>query len=142
MGDQGAGQGRGRERATQALVPGRFRHAIARLEIRVVAPETGHRGNQTLRKFLNAGIVFLQEPVVPVPRHGHLIVTRGEFLFPSGERLIRLQAGVPAGVRHKAFEQVRQADAAGTLAKTGWSATVSLEEGLSRTVEWYRTHSA
>ena len=40
------------------------------------------------------------------------------------------------------FEQVRQADAAGTLAETGWSATVSLEEGLSRTVEWYRTHSA
>ena len=36
------------------------------------------------------------------------------------------------------FEQVRVADIADTYAKLGWKASVSLEEGLQQTVEWYR----
>jgi nucleoside-diphosphate-sugar epimerase len=36
------------------------------------------------------------------------------------------------------FEQVRLADTAGALAKIGWKATMSLEQGLQQTVDWYR----
>jgi nucleoside-diphosphate-sugar epimerase len=35
-------------------------------------------------------------------------------------------------------EPVRAADAEATRAALGWSATTSLEDGLARTVEWYR----
>lgn len=36
------------------------------------------------------------------------------------------------------LEQVRRAAAEATAARTGWKAEVSLEEGVRRTVEWYR----
>jgi UDP-glucose 4-epimerase len=45
-------------------------------------------------------------------------------------------------VEERPFEQERVADVTRTLALTGWQGpTVSLEEGLSRTVEWYAAHS-
>lgn len=37
------------------------------------------------------------------------------------------------------MEQVRTADSATTLEKMGWQATTSLDAGLERTVEWYRS---
>ena len=36
------------------------------------------------------------------------------------------------------FEQGRLADTVGALAKIGWKATTSLEQGLQQTVDWYR----
>lgn len=39
-------------------------------------------------------------------------------------------------------EQVRVANTADAVALLGWSATVPLEDGLARTVEWFRTHAA
>jgi nucleoside-diphosphate-sugar epimerase len=38
------------------------------------------------------------------------------------------------------LEQARKADASHTYEKIGWKTVVPLEEGLARTVEWYRTH--
>lgn len=38
------------------------------------------------------------------------------------------------------MEQVRAADIAGACAKLGWHPRTSLEEGLEKTVEWYRKH--
>lgn len=38
----------------------------------------------------------------------------------------------------RAFEQVRVADIASTYNKVGWKPIISLEEGLARTVRWYR----
>jgi nucleoside-diphosphate-sugar epimerase len=40
------------------------------------------------------------------------------------------------------FEQVRVADAATTATSLGWRPATSLEEGLSRTVDWYRERLA
>jgi nucleoside-diphosphate-sugar epimerase len=36
------------------------------------------------------------------------------------------------------FEQVRRADAEATAALIGWRARIGLEEGLRRTLEWFR----
>jgi nucleoside-diphosphate-sugar epimerase len=38
----------------------------------------------------------------------------------------------------RSFEQIRVADPARSYALIGWKATTSLEEGLKRTVDWYR----
>lgn len=59
----------------------------------------------------------------------------------------RLGALVGAGVEarfgavpDRALEQVRTARVAETEAKTGWRPRVGLDEGLRRTVAWYRQH--
>jgi nucleoside-diphosphate-sugar epimerase len=38
------------------------------------------------------------------------------------------------------MEQVRMADVVATQRAMGWSPQVSLDEGLARTVDWYRRH--
>jgi nucleoside-diphosphate-sugar epimerase len=38
------------------------------------------------------------------------------------------------------FEVERRADADATRNRLGWQAEISLEDGLQRTVEWYRVH--
>jgi UDP-glucose 4-epimerase len=58
------------------------------------------------------------------------------------ERLVQMiDPGVGArfgAIPDRPLEQERIADVASTTARTGWSPCVSLEDGLSRTVEWYR----
>jgi UDP-glucose 4-epimerase len=54
-------------------------------------------------------------------------------------RLINPGAQVEFGTSSVRNEQVRCADAAATYALTGWRATVSLDDGLKRTVEAYAT---
>jgi len=39
------------------------------------------------------------------------------------------------------MEQVRAAKTAHTAAKIGWKAGTSLEAGIKKTIEWYRTFS-
>ena len=62
------------------------------------------------------------------------------------ERIARLVGtGITPGfgaVPERPMEQVRVANVAETAACLGWQARTSLEEGLSRTVEWYRRHDA
>ncbi len=54
------------------------------------------------------------------------------------QSLINPGALVEFGVStERAFEQVRCADSATTYALTGWRPTISLDEGLTRTVEFY-----
>jgi UDP-glucose 4-epimerase len=58
-------------------------------------------------------------------------------------RMIRPDAALEFGaVPDRPLEQVRKADAARTRAALGWRAATSLEEGLTRTVEWYRRQVA
>ena len=59
----------------------------------------------------------------------------------------RIEALVGAGVSasfgtlpDRPHEPVRMADTAGSLLKLGWRPVVTLEEGLARTVAWYREH--
>jgi nucleoside-diphosphate-sugar epimerase len=72
---------------------------------------------------------------------GELVTVRGVV-----ERIARLVGtGITPGfgaVPARAFEQVRVADVAETAACLGWRARTPLEEGLARTVDWYRRHGA
>jgi UDP-glucose 4-epimerase len=58
------------------------------------------------------------------------------------EEIARI-VGAPVAFRRdpadRPLETVRVADVEGTAAALGWSARVQLEEGLRRTVEWYRS---
>ena len=45
-------------------------------------------------------------------------------------------------VEDRRFEQVRVADTQATAASLGWRPVTSLEDGLSRTVDWYRQRLA
>jgi UDP-glucose 4-epimerase len=40
----------------------------------------------------------------------------------------------------RSFEQIRKADVAKSKASMGWTPTTSLQEGLRRTVDWYKSH--
>lgn len=59
------------------------------------------------------------------------------------ERLHSLIGG-PAprfgAIADRPFERVRAANLAATEATTGWRPRLSLDDGLARTVDWYRTH--
>ena len=44
-------------------------------------------------------------------------------------------------VADRPFTEGRAADAMATAASLGWQATTTLERGLERTVDWYRTHA-
>jgi UDP-glucose 4-epimerase len=62
------------------------------------------------------------------------------------ERIARLvETGITPGfgaVPERPLEQVRVANVAETAACLGWRARTPLEEGLARTVDWYRRHGA
>jgi len=45
-------------------------------------------------------------------------------------------------LKDRPSEQVRVADTADAYAKLGWKAVTSLDEGLARTVAWYRQQLA
>lgn len=45
-------------------------------------------------------------------------------------------------VPERPFEQERVADVATSAAAIGWQPRVTLDQGLQRTIEWYRTHHA
>jgi nucleoside-diphosphate-sugar epimerase len=44
-------------------------------------------------------------------------------------------------VPDRAFESWRLADAAATRSRIGWSASTSIEDGLRRTIDWYRAEA-
>jgi UDP-glucose 4-epimerase len=71
---------------------------------------------------------------------------RAETVRTVVERLFALAApgAVPTfgGLAERPDEQVRVADVAATEAVLGWSPKIELEEGLRRTVAWYREHPA
>jgi len=62
------------------------------------------------------------------------------------ERLVALTESRAApefgALPERPFEQVRQADTAATEAATGWRPLVPIDEGLRRTIAWYRAHPA
>ena len=62
------------------------------------------------------------------------------------ERLVRLtgSSAKPAfgALPDRPFEVERAAEVHATYARLGWTAEVSLDEGLRRTVDWYRDHSS
>jgi nucleoside-diphosphate-sugar epimerase len=43
-------------------------------------------------------------------------------------------------VGDRPMEQVRRADAASSFERMGWRPRIELRDGLSRTIEWYRSH--
>ena len=45
-------------------------------------------------------------------------------------------------LRERPFEQVREADVAAMRAATGWAPAIPLEDGLSRTIEWFRAEAS
>jgi len=59
------------------------------------------------------------------------------------EQLVRLTGSteqpVFGAVSERKMEQSRRANVEETFAATGWRPQVSLEEGLGRTISWYRT---
>lgn len=71
---------------------------------------------------------------------------RMETLRSVIERLVQMidPAVVPAfgSVADRPFTDGRAADAAATEKVIGWRATTSLEQGLQRTIDWYRRHTA
>jgi nucleoside-diphosphate-sugar epimerase len=80
-------------------------------------------------------------------------VEGGEFDLGSGtlvpvraviEKLLQL-AGSSVAIEFAAlsdrpFEVERRADTAATFARLGWKAQIPLEEGLTRTLAWFRAH--
>lgn len=58
-------------------------------------------------------------------------------------RIIEAEDSISFGaVPDRAMETVRVAQTGGKNSRLGWQANLSLDEGLRRTVEWYRTRSA
>lgn len=53
------------------------------------------------------------------------------------EELLRFGSGAPRGT-----EMIRHADTRPTRDALGWAPDVSLDEGLQRTIEWFREHLA
>ncbi len=70
---------------------------------------------------------------------GRLLTVRA--LVESLARMVGAGVELRFGaIPDRPFEQERVAQVAVTSARLGWSARVTLEEGLSRTVDWYRNH--
>jgi nucleoside-diphosphate-sugar epimerase len=61
------------------------------------------------------------------------------------EALVRLNGGgvqpVFGALADRPLEQVRVADVAGSWSRMGWRPTIGLDDGLERTVAWYREHA-
>ena len=67
----------------------------------------------------------------------------GEFTVKEFAELVNRLTGNPAGIIYKDLRtqddpQVRQPDIGKAIAILGWEPTVDLEEGLHRTIPWFR----
>jgi UDP-glucuronate decarboxylase len=67
----------------------------------------------------------------------------GEFTMIELARLVERHAGKPVKLEHRALPKDdptrRQPDIALARKELGWQPTVPLEEGIVRTIEWFRS---
>jgi nucleoside-diphosphate-sugar epimerase len=68
------------------------------------------------------------------------LTTVAEVAAGIGQRLDRASSIRIGAIADRRLEPTRTADVVTTAALIGWRAQVTLEEGLDRSVEWYRSH--
>ena len=110
---------------------------------------SGETGVLTIRNgeavksiFILNGRVAYASSNNPDERMGEVMLVRGKITVRSFvEASKRIRPGLRLGaIEDRRLEQTRCADVEETARRIGWRAAVSLDEGLDRTIEWYRAY--